>query len=416
MIYPTPSPDLDDEVVLEEIHGLRRQLADYLRTPRRWEGGLRRSMLARAIRGSNSIEGYHVEIDDAAAALDDEEPLSADQTTFTEIRGYRQALGYVLAMSADLHFTLDASAVRSMHFMMLGHDLTKSPGRYRTGPIYVHDEATSTTVYEGPDAAAIPGLVDELMADLSADSDADPLIRAAMSHLNLVMIHPFRDGNGRMARALQTLVLSRGGIAEPAFSSIEEWLGHNTDDYYRALALTGQGAWRPDQDASLWVKFNLRAHHIQAQTLNRRLTEASEIWTALDGLSQTHGLPERVAAELYDATLGFRIRRATYVKRAGIEERTASRDLARLAELELLQAVGQTKGRHYVAGPTLRSVRADIIRSRPAISDPYPWMSAHLRTSTHSGDIAASTPIRNRAAEPAPDRNRPTTETGTRVT
>jgi Fic family protein len=416
MIYSTPPPDLEDEFVLEEIHGLRRQLADYLRTPRRWEGGLRRSMLARAIRGSNSIEGYHVEVDDAAAALDDEEPLSADQTTFTEIRGYRQALGYVLAMSSDPHFTLDASAIRSMHYMMLSHDLTSSPGRYRSGAVYVHDDTTGTTVYEAPDATAVPGLVDELVADLSANSDVDPLIRAAMAHLNLVMIHPFRDGNGRMARALQTLVLSRGGIAEPAFSSVEEWLGHNTDDYYRVLTLTGHGIWQPDQDASLWVKFNLRAHHIQAQTLNRRLTEASEIWTAIDRLSQTHGLPERAAAELYDATLGFRIRRASYVKRAGIEERTASRDLARLAELELLQAVGQTKGRHYVAGPTLRSVRADIIRSRPAISDPYPWMSARLRTGTHSGDIAASTTIRNRATEPAPDRSRPTTETGNRVT
>ena len=392
MIYPTPSPDLEDEVVLEEIHGLRSQLADYLRTPRRWEGGLRRSMLARAIRGSNSIEGYHVEIDDAAAALDDEGPLSADQTTFTEIRGYRQALGYVLAMSSDPHFTLDASAIRSMHFMMLGHDLSKSPGRYRTGPLYVHDEATSTTVYEGPDAAAVPELVDELVAHLSADSDLDPLIRAAIAHLNLVMIHPFRDGNGRMARALQTLVLSRGGIAEPAFSSIEEWLGHNTDDYYHVLALTGQGAWQPDQDASLWVKFNLRAHHIQAQTLNRRLTEANDTWKALDVLSQTHGLPERTAAEMYDATLGFRIRRATYVKRASIEERTASRDLARLVELELLSAVGQTKGRHYVAGPTLRTIRADVVRSRPTINDPYPWMAARLRTST------------------------PTTETGNRAT
>jgi Fic family protein len=227
-------------------------------------------------------------------------------------------------------------------------------------------------VYEAPDAAAVPGLVEKLVADLSASSGVDPLIRAAMAHLNLVMIHPFRDGNGRMARTLQTLVLTRGGIAEPAFSSIEEWLGHNTNDYYRVLMLTGHGAWQPDRDASLWVKFNLRAHHIQTQTLNRRLREANDIWRALDGLSQTHGLPERTAAELYDATLGFRIRRASYVKRAGIEERTASRDLARLVELALLQAVGQTKGRHYVAGPTLRSVRADVVRSRPAISDPYP--------------------------------------------
>jgi Fic family protein len=52
-----------------------------------------------------------------------------------------------------------------------------------------------------------------------------------MAHLNLVMIHPFRDGNGRMARALATLVLTRSDIGEPEFCSIEEWLGANTEDY-----------------------------------------------------------------------------------------------------------------------------------------------------------------------------------------
>jgi len=103
--------------------------------------------------------------------------------------------------------------------MMLSHDLSKSPGRYRTSAIYVHDDATDTNVYEGPAAGLVPGLMAELVTGLRAASAVDPLIRAAMAHLNLVMIHPFRDGNGRMARALQTLVLSRGGIAEPAFSA-----------------------------------------------------------------------------------------------------------------------------------------------------------------------------------------------------
>ncbi len=62
-----------------------------------------------------------------------------------------------------------------------------------------------------------------------------------MAHLNLTMIHPFKDGNGRMARALQTLVLSREGIVSPVFSSIEEWLGKNTLPYYNILAETGEG-------------------------------------------------------------------------------------------------------------------------------------------------------------------------------
>ncbi len=101
---------------------------------------MRRSALARAIQGSNSIEGYQVAEDDAAAAVDGQEPLSADEKTFLEIQGYRQALGYVLAMRDEDYAAFDTTGIRAMHYMMLSHDYTKSPGRYRIGPIYVRDE------------------------------------------------------------------------------------------------------------------------------------------------------------------------------------------------------------------------------------------------------------------------------------
>lgn len=133
------------------------------------------------------------------------------------------------------------------------------------------------------------------------------------------MIHPFRDGNGRMARALQTLVLAQGELADPTFSSIEEWLDHNTEDYCRVLAATGRGAWSPENDAHLWVKFNLRAHHMQAQTLQRRVAEADQLGrTVLDLLNET-GLPERAFDPLFDAAIGARVRRPSYVKRSGVE-------------------------------------------------------------------------------------------------
>jgi Fic family protein len=377
-IFATPELDPEDQAVLEQIHALRSSLLDVLRVPRRWDGGLRRSMLARAIQGSNSIEGYDVELDDAAAALDDEEALSADVRTFAEIRGYRQALGYVLAMAGDSEFKLDASAIRGMHYMMLSHDLAKSPGSYRQGAVYVHDEITGENVYEGPDAHEVPALMTSLMDELATASSVDPLVQAAMAHLNLVLIHPFRDGNGRMARALQTLVLSRGGIGEPAFSSIEEWLGGNTEDYYRVLAATGGGGWHPDRPAGLWVKFNLRAHHVQAQIVARRYTEASKLWQGLDVVIADNGLAERVADELFDASLGFRIRRSSYIRRAEIEQRTATRDLTRLTQLGLLRAVGQTKGRHYVMGNQLAALRQRVVENRTPLRDPYPWMRARL--------------------------------------
>lgn len=378
MIYTDPPLTSEDLVTLAEIHEMRRDLAAVLRVPRRWQGGLRRTMLARAILGSNSIEGYVVAEDDAAAAIDDEAPLSADVRTWAEIRGYRQALGYVLQMATDTHFTIDTSTIRSMHYMMLSHDLEKGPGTYRRGPIYVYDEREQVRVYEGPAANEIAGLLEELAANLQSDTDTDPLVRGAMAHLNLVMIHPFRDGNGRMARALQTLTISRQAIVEPPFSTIEEWLGSNTDDYYRLLALTGKDSWRPRPDANLWVSFNLRAHHMQAQTVARRVDEASAIWTELDKMVAENSLPERVAELLYEAVLGYRLRRSGYVKAAGIEERTASRDLLRLVELELLQAKGETRGRYYTAGGRLIELGEGCKRRRRPLQDPYPWMRSEL--------------------------------------
>jgi Fic family protein len=377
-IYTAPPLRRDDDAVLSEIHQMRKNLRSVLRTPTRWQGGLRRSALARAIQGSNGIEGYLVAEDDAAAAVDGEEPLSADEETFLEIQGYRQALGYVLAMRDEDYAAFDTTEIRAMHYMMLSHDHTKLPGRYRTGPIYVRDDRRDQVVYEGPDAGDVPALMDALVDSLHTGLSQDPVVRSAMAHLNLVMIHPFRDGNGRMARALATSVLTRSDIGEPEFSSIEEWLGANTHDYYSALAHTGQGHWNPRDDAHLWLTFNLRAHHMQAQTVARRVDEAGRTWIELDQLVTDHHLPERTTDAMFDAVLGYRVRRATYLKHAEVTEQTATRDLAALATAGILTPQGNGRGRYYIAGEPVRQIQERRRARRTPLVDPYPWMRAKL--------------------------------------
>ena len=377
-IYRTPDTDLEDLAVIDDVRSLREPLADVLRVPRRWSNGMRRTTQARAIQGSNTIEGYTVSDQDAVAAVDDEPPLTADQQTWAEIMGYRRMMTYILRMTPDPEFVLTTQTLRSLHFMLLEHDLGADPGHFRPGAVYVRDEAADQTVYEGPPAEEVPGLVESLVATIRHDG-ADAMVDAAMAHLNLVMIHPFRDGNGRMARALQTMVLGQDRELEPTFSSIEEWLGSNTEDYYRVLAVTGEGAWRPQNDATLWIKFTLRAHHMQAQTLRRRFREAETTWRALDAIVADHGVPERSADALFDAALGYRVTRPSYAKHAAIEDQTATRDLRRLVQTGLLDAVGNTRGRFYVASGILRALRDDVRAGREALVDPYPWMSAELR-------------------------------------
>jgi Fic family protein len=181
-----------------------------------------------------------------------------------------------------------------------------------------------------------------------------------------------------MARALATSVLTRSDIGEPEFSSIEEWLGANTEDYYSVLAHTGHGSWQPRDDAHLWLTFNLRAHHMQAQTVARRVEEAEATWIELDRLIAEHHLPERVMDAMFDAVLGYRVRRATYIKRAEVTDQTATRDLAALASDGILTPHGNGRGRYYTAGEPLSQIQERRRSRRAPLRDPYPWMRAEL--------------------------------------
>lgn len=375
MIYETPGLTSADEAVLDDLEDLRGQLWFFLRTPRRWYGSLRRSAFARAVQGSNSIEGYHASVEDVAAMIVDEE-VDADEDTRLAIAGYRDALTYVVQL-ASTSPTMDASLLRSLHFMMLKHDLARHPGQWRPGSIMVQD-GEGTTVYQGPNRTLVEPLMDELLVELG-ERRQPAIVRAAMAHLNLALIHPFSDGNGRMARCLQTFELAVDGVASPEFASIEEYLGRNTPAYYDVLADVARGEWSPQRSARPWLEFCLTAHLRQARTLLRRVHETEALWDACEQLADRARLPDRTVAALSDAARGWRVRRSLYVKATrsalgeGISDQTATRDLKAMVAADLLTPVGEKRGRQYQGTPRLLAVWEDIrsLRERAAPDDPY---------------------------------------------
>ncbi len=378
MIYQSPRLHDQDRAVLELISEQRDRLKIYTQnSPRRWLGSLRRSTFARAIQGSNSIEGYHASIDEAIAVVTDEPPLTERTETWLAIRGYRDALSYITQASQDRYFEFSKQFLKSLHFMMIGFDMSKYPGQWRPGGVWVVNERTGKTVYEAPPVELVNDLVEELVDYLRSPPDSEPVIaRAAMAHLTLTLIHPFKDGNGRMARALQTFVLAREGILHPVFSSIEEWLGRNTDAYYAILAEIGQGIWNPTRDALPWIRFCLRAHYQQAATLIRRNEEYSLLYEELTELAHGLDIPERSILPLFDAALGFRLTNARYRNDAEVSEVVASRDLKRLSDLGLLEPIGKKRGRFYKATEKLRKVRRGTRIAKADDNDPYEAIAA----------------------------------------
>ena len=376
MIYQPPDLTQTDQQVLESISDLRETLRFRLYYPRRWYGTLRRAAFARAVQGSNSIEGYHASDEDVAAVIEEEEPLDAREETRQAISGYRDAMTYAIQLAKADH-RIDRSTLLGLHFMIMKYKLQKNPGQWRPDTVWVADQ-DGEVVYTAPDREIMEELVDQTLNAIH-QSSKPVMINAAMAHLNLVMIHPWSDGNGRMARCLQTLVLASEGILDPVFSSIEEYLGRNTPSYYRALSSVHDGEWAPQRNTRSWIEFSLTAHYRQARTLQRRIEQYEALWGRCEDLASHHKLPDRVVGALSDAARRRTLWRSLYVKitRSStgdeISDMMGTRDLLAMHRAGLLDAIGEKRGRRYRATPQLRAVWDEIRSQRPSlrVEDPY---------------------------------------------
>lgn len=373
MLFEAPQLDSEEKEVLERIQQLKKELGFSI-SPRRWFGMMRRNTFARAIRGSNTIEGFNVSVDDAVAAVVQEEPLDPKTEAWAALSGYRAAMTLVLQKADDPHFAYSTEFLNALHFMMVGYDLTNNSGRWRPGTIFVRDDKIDEIVYEGPNIELVPSLMYELIDVLNKGDGADSsIINAAMGHLNLVLVHPYSDGNGRMARALQTLILSRSGSAlHPIFISIEEYLGsgENTQEYYDVLSEVAAGSWQPERTTRPWIRFNLKAHFRQATTLRRRADYMQRLFDDVEVEVKKHGLPERAMFAVAEAAIGYRVRNATYRKTTDISDGAAGRDLKALVESGLLVPKGEKRGRHYLPSPRTLEIAAAIPRPK-RVGDPF---------------------------------------------
>jgi Fic family protein len=256
-------------------------------------------------------------------------------------------------MATDPAFGWSARALLDPHFDACSFQRDKDPGRWRTGPVRIVN-SDGTVAYEGPDATDVPALMDEVVNWLRAgDRDAHPVVRAAMAHLHVISVHPFRDGNGRVSRIVQSLVLARDGLVSPEFGSIEQYLAENTPAYYAALQAAHGESYRPaESDAGGWVELCVAAHLTQARRRLDQIEQAGTRWQRLEALVGERGWPDRLAIALEQALIGG-ADRAGYCAEADISAPTASADLRRLLDAGLVVQRGRGKATRYEASESL---------------------------------------------------------------
>ncbi len=368
MIYRTPRPDAALTAELAAFDVLCDELGTQASVAGRWLGTLRRQWRAASAESSIEIEGFHVPEDETLAIASGNEPTDPTDEDRMALSCYARAMDHVGVMSDDPVFRWVDRVVLDLHFDACYFQRDKEPGRYRRRGIEVTGPDGGPPAYVGPPAEQVPLLMGEIMDWLDhGDPDTHLIVRAAMAHLHLVSVHPFPDGNGRISRLVQSLVLARGGLPAPEFVSIEEYLGSNTAAYYATLQAVQGGSFQPERDATPFVRLCARAHTAQAHRRRRQLAEAGARWAYLEKLVDRRDWPDRLVIAL-EQSLFQGTDRAVYVAEADVSAPTASGDLRRLLDAGLISQQGRGPTTRYVASDHLaRDVRDHLDRatSRP---------------------------------------------------
>lgn len=357
MIFATPPTTGRLATQLRVLDELRGRLGDATGIAGLWLGQLRRQARAESVESSVSIEGFRVAARDAVALVaGDEQPDPEDESGLA-VASYARAMDHVGTMAIDPHFRWSDRVILDLHFDACVFQRDRAPGLWRTGPTLVTAPGGGPEpAYTGPEAEDVPGLMGEIVDWLNdGDLDAHVVVRAAMAHLHVVSAHPFGDGNGRISRIVQSLVLARAGVLAPELSSIEEYLGGNTGAYYRVLQQVQGGRYQPERDAAPWVRFCVTAHVEQAQRRLDQVTAAAARWSALEALAERRGWPDRLVVAL-EQSLFAGTQRAAYAREAAVSPQTASADLRRLVDAGLVVQEGRTRTTRYRATDALRAL------------------------------------------------------------
>jgi Fic family protein len=217
-------------------------------------------------------------------------------------------------------------------------------GRWRddsTGPMQVVSgpEHREKVHFEAPAAARLPGEMRAFLKWFNADASGDAVVKAALAHLWFVTIHPFDDGNGRIARTITDMALARSEGSAERFYSLSAQIRQERNAYYDILERSQSGTLdiKPTMDITPWMDWFLgclgRAINGAQITLKAVLAKA-RFWETF-GATPLNERQRKVANRLLDGFEG-KLTTSKYAKLTGCSHDTALRDILSLVERGIL--------------------------------------------------------------------------------
>ncbi|MBI2596558.1 Fic family protein [Candidatus Daviesbacteria bacterium] len=266
-----------------------------------WEAKFRKEAIERTIHHGTHLEGNALSEEEVQDVLAGTEVVARDRDV-QEVINYRNVLRFVESIQVQIgsigiyNFTLET--ILEIHKLTTEKILPEqSSGKFRIRQVVIKNSQTGQISYTPPPAVEVPYLIEDLVNWINSDEakQVHPILKAGIIHYEIARVHPFVDGNGRIARAVATLVMFLDGYDIKKFFSFEEYFDENPMKYYLTLqAVSNQLVLDThERDLTPWLEYFTEGVAIELNRVKEKVQRISVDARIKDKLGEQVILNER---------------------------------------------------------------------------------------------------------------------------
>lgn len=311
-----------------------------------WEKQFKDDAVVRAVHHGTHIEGNPLKKDEAKEILMGKEVIGRPRD-IQEIINYRQVIEFIDEEAKKKIEKITEPLIKKLHRIIVNKILApEQMGEYRTKPVVVRNSQTGEITFRPPPPIEVSYLMRDFLywVNQTSNDQIHPVLKAGIAHHELVRIHPFIDGNGRVARVLATLILFLGGYDIRRFFSLEEYYDRDAASYYKNLQKASAG------DLTAWLEYFSYGAAYEFEKIKEKILKLSRDVKLKQKIGdQPIFLNERqVKIVEYIQEVGYLQNKAFSILFPDYSEDTVLRDIQELIKNNIIKKIGSTKAARYV--------------------------------------------------------------------
>lgn len=311
-----------------------------------WEKQFREDAIIRTAHHGTHIEGNKLDLDEAKDVLLGREVIGRPRD-IQEVINYRKVLELIDEEAKRKIERITEDLIKKIHRIVVNKILSEDQaGKYRIKQVVVRNSETGEITFRPPQAIEIPFLMREFLYWLNKvlEDDIHPVLKAGIVHHEIVRIHPFIDGNGRVARTVSTLILFLGKYDIRQFFSLEEYYDKDAESYYENLKKASSG------DLTSWLDYFTLGVAREFERIKKKVQTLSKdtyLKKKLGG-KQIFLTERQVKLVEYIQSIGYLQNQQFKEVIQDVSEDTILRDLVDLIGKGIIKKIGKTKSARYV--------------------------------------------------------------------